>query len=88
MDQLREYFISKGKVLTAEEYKAADDAPYRFQIVKRTAGSWARLNSLIDLNGTSFKAAELGEPEVVASEEVVSEDLEVPAVKKVTGKNG
>lgn len=85
MDQLRAYFIEKGRVLTAEEYKAADDAPYRFQIVKRTAGSWARLISLVNLNGTSFNAAELGEPVEAVLEEAVPEK---PAVVKTTGKNG
>ena len=30
-----------------EEYKEATDAPYRFQIVKRTVGTWARLKNII-----------------------------------------
>lgn len=89
VEQLREYFAAKGKILTAEEYKAAEDAPYRYQIVKRTAGSWARMKSLVNQEGTSFSAAELVEPVVAEPEVVVVEvELEEPAVKKVTGKNG
>lgn len=41
------YFASKGKVLTADEYKAQDDVPVRFQVVKRTIGSWSRLVNMI-----------------------------------------
>lgn len=41
------YFASKGKVLTAEEYKNAEDAPVRFQIVKRVVGSWSRLLNMV-----------------------------------------
>ena len=41
------YFASKGKVLTADEYKAQDDVPVRFQVVKRTIGSWSRLINMI-----------------------------------------
>lgn len=88
VEQLREYFIKKGRILTAEEYKEADDAPYRFQIVKRTAGSWARMRGMIALDGTSFNAAELGEPETAEPELVADVEPEAPAVKKVTGKNG
>ena len=44
---LREYFTSKGGFMTAEEYKEAEDAPYRYQIVKRTAGTWPRLKNMI-----------------------------------------
>ena len=89
VEQLREYFAAKGKILTAEEYKDADDAPYRYQIVKRTVGSWARMKSLVNQDGTSFNAAELGEPVVVEPELVVVEvESTEPEVKKVTGKNG
>lgn len=44
---LREYFTLKGGFMTAEEYKDAADAPYRYQIVKRTIGTWPRLKNLI-----------------------------------------
>ena len=45
--QVGAYFASKGKVLTADEYKNADDAPIRFQVVKRNIGSWSRLISMV-----------------------------------------
>ena len=47
IETLKEYFTAKGKFLTMEEYKEQEDAPYRFQIVKRTVGSWSRLKGLV-----------------------------------------
>lgn len=44
---LKDYFTAKGKFLTMDEYKEQEDAPYRFQIVKRTVGSWSRLKGLV-----------------------------------------
>jgi hypothetical protein len=47
IDQMGAYFASKGKVLTADEYKNADDVPIRFQLVKRGIGSWSRLINMV-----------------------------------------
>jgi hypothetical protein len=47
VDDLREYFTSKGKFLSYQEYTAAEDAPFRAQIVKRYVGTWARLEKLV-----------------------------------------
>jgi hypothetical protein len=47
VDDLREYFTSKGKFLSYQEYIAAEDAPFRVQIVKRYVGTWARLENMI-----------------------------------------
>lgn len=47
IDQIGAYFASKGKVLTADEYKNADDVPIRFQLVKRSIGSWSRLLNMV-----------------------------------------
>ena len=44
---LMEYFKKKGKVLSIEEYKAADDAPMRFMVAKRAFGSWARMQQMM-----------------------------------------
>ena len=44
---LTEYFMSKGKILSIEEYKAATDAPMRFVVAKRAFGSWARLSQMV-----------------------------------------
>lgn len=50
INSLREYFADKGKFMTVEEYKAAEDAPVRFQIVKRVLGTWTRVkNSVGDI---------------------------------------
>ena len=47
LETLKEFFTSKGKFLTMEEYKEAEDAPIRFQAVKRLFGSWSRLKGLV-----------------------------------------
>ena len=43
-----DYFMSKGKVYTIDEYKAADDAPMRFAVAKRAFGSWARMSQMVE----------------------------------------
>ena len=43
-----DYFMSKGKVYTIDEYKAAADAPMRFAVAKRAFGSWARMTQMIE----------------------------------------
>ena len=48
---LMEYFKKKGKVLSIEEYKAADDAPMRFMVAKRAFGSWARMEQMAKTAG-------------------------------------
>jgi hypothetical protein len=47
LETMRGYFTEKGKFLTIDEYKEAEDAPIRFILLKRTFGSWARLKSLV-----------------------------------------
>lgn len=47
IEDLKQYFTSKGKFLTYAEYIAEEDAPYRAQIIKRTTGSWARLERMV-----------------------------------------
>jgi len=48
---LMEYFKKKGKILSIEEYKAADDAPMRFMVAKRAFGSWARMEQMMKTAG-------------------------------------
>lgn len=47
IEDLKEYFASKGKFLTYSEYISEVDAPFRAQIVKRHVGTWARLERLV-----------------------------------------
>ncbi len=47
IEDLKEYFASKGKFLTYSEYISEGDAPFRAQIVKRHVGTWARLQRLV-----------------------------------------
>lgn len=100
VEQIGAYFASKGKVLTAEEYKNADDVPIRFQLVKRNIGSWSRLLNMVgdikQYDGTATIAtapsapASVTEPEVVEVVEVEIEPEaplapEAPAVTKTKG---
>lgn len=48
---LMEYFKKKGKILSIEEYKAAEDAPMRFMVAKRAFGSWARMEQMAKAAG-------------------------------------
>ena len=59
VNTLKEYFEYKGKFLSADEYKKADDTPIRFQAVKRAVGSWSRLKGLIGPVGTPPKEENL-----------------------------
>lgn len=48
---LMEYFKKKGKILSIDEYKAAEDAPMRFMVAKRAFGSWARMMQMVKTAG-------------------------------------
>lgn len=66
VDQLKEYFALKGKVMTAEEYKEAEDAPIRIQVLKRKIGSWARVLNMVGDDLVVPAAVEpVKEPELV-----------------------
>lgn len=67
------YFASKGKVMTAEEYKSQPDVPVRFQVVKRTIGSWSRLINMIGDIKQYDGAAN-------TEEEVIEEIVKTPTV--------
>lgn len=47
IEQVGTYFASKGKTMTLEEYKNAEDVPIRFQLIKRSVGSWSRLLNMV-----------------------------------------
>lgn len=47
IEELKAYFNAKGKFLSYAEYVAAEDTPFRAQIVKRHVGTWARLERMI-----------------------------------------
>ena len=50
LQELADYFAEKGKVLTVEEYKAAEDRPIRYMVAKRPFGSWSRMQSMLRRN--------------------------------------
>lgn len=94
VSQVGAYFASKGKVMTMEEYKSAEDAPIRFVLIKRTIGSWGRLINMIgDISNygaapTKVASPPVVEPEVpvVAQEEVVEEAQEEVIPVKTTSE--
>lgn len=47
IEQLADYFIDKGKILTYSEYKKQDDAPIRHVLIPRLVGPWPRIEPLI-----------------------------------------
>lgn len=47
LEQLADYFMDKGKFLTAREYRQQTDAPVRHVLVPRLVGPWTRLKPLI-----------------------------------------
>lgn len=44
---MRKYFQSKGKILTAREYKDAEDKPVRYVAIRRAIGPWSRLENML-----------------------------------------
>lgn len=74
------YFASKGKILTADEYKNAEDAPIRFQLIKRNIGSWSRLINMVG------DISQYGDTVVSPAAEPTKAALEVkPVVEKTKG---
>jgi hypothetical protein len=75
VEQIGAYFASKGKALTADEYKAAEDVPIRFQLVKRGVGSWSRLLNMVgdigQYDGSTTVAATPSSPAPSTEEPVV-----------------
>jgi hypothetical protein len=46
-EQLAVYFESKGRILNPTEYKKEKDTPIRFAAVKKTFGSWNRMENIV-----------------------------------------
>ena len=69
VQQLGTYFASKGGTMTAEEYKVQEDAPVRFQVVKRAIGSWSRVLNMI---------GDLSQYDGTAKQEVITKVEEIP----------
>jgi hypothetical protein len=84
VEQLRDYFATKGGVMTADQYKEAEDAPIRMQVLKRKLGSWPRIMNMLDMKAEETSVSPSAEEPVV--EEPVAEELpvqeEVPAVEE------
>jgi len=59
---LMEYFKKKGKILSIDEYKAAEDVPMRFMVAKRAFGSWARMQQMMKAAGWTDTPAPAPKP--------------------------
>ncbi len=50
LEKVADYMVSKGKMLSINEYKAASDKPINYVLLRRAWGSWSRLTQLIQSN--------------------------------------
>ena len=80
VEQLKDYFATKGGAMTAEEYKEAEDAPIRIQVLKRKLGSWTRIMNMVGMKAPEVLV--IVEPAIVVPEPVVQLVVE-PAVEPV-----
>lgn len=95
VEQVSEYFAKKGAPMTAEEYKNAEDAPVRFQLIKRNIGPWSRLLNMVSKYGEQPKVAVVEEvvppappepaPEPAPEPEPAPVAKKAPAVEKTKG---
>lgn len=78
VEELKEYFTSKGKIMSYNEYVLQEDAPIGAQIIRRAIGPWSRLERM------------LGEINPVAAEVIpeleVAPTVKVAPVTKPVGK--
>lgn len=96
VDQLKEYFEQKGRVLTANEYREAEDAPIRIQVLKRKLGSWSRVINMVTkttevavaVQLTPEPAAPVEEPAPVEQPAAVEEPAPVEKPKAPTKSKG
>lgn len=56
---LSDYFDEKGEILSPKDYKKETDAPIRLEIVKRTFGTWSRMEKIV----RAFDARNKNRPE-------------------------
>lgn len=62
--QIKEYFDKKGGPMSLEEYKHAEDAPIKFNLLKARIGSWGRILKMAATEVTiSVTVQELVKPE-------------------------
>ena len=71
VEQLKDYFATKGKVMSAEEYRDAEDAPIRIQVLKRKIGSWSRIMNMVGMKA----------PEVIVALAIEAPAIEAPAIE-------
>ena len=50
LEKVADYMVSKGKMLSIHEYKAASDKSINYVLLRRAWGSWSRLTQLIQSN--------------------------------------
>lgn len=87
VEQVSAYFAEKGAPMTADEYKNSEDAPVRFQLIKRNIGSWSRLLNMVSKYDPSVNVAEVPvEQSTPADEPKVEEKTSKPEAKPAEEK--
>ena len=85
VEQLKDYFATKGGVMTADQYKEAADAPIRIQVLKRKLGSWSRIMNMLGKQApeviVAVEAPAIEAPAIEAPELAVEPEPIKPALK-------
>lgn len=84
IDKLTEYFTDKGRVMSVQEYKDAEDAPIKLQLLKARIGSWGRILNMVDKQITATIIIDTVEvkPEVEPVVEPEAEPVKTPSKSK------
>lgn len=61
VDLMSEYFASKGKILSRNEYIQQNDGPLTLPAIKRSCGSWARMVAICERTHPDRMASTRGE---------------------------
>lgn len=76
VELLSEYFEKKGDILTPKQYKVEKDTPIRLEAVKRTFGTWSRMEKIV----RAFDARNKNRPEPVTNaREIIAEQNRLAA---------
>ncbi len=90
IEQIKKYFAEKGGPMSLQEYKYAEDAPIKLNVLKAKIGSWGRVLKMAGAEVTVSVTVEHAEeaPAVVKPEAApVVEETPAPApVTKATAK--
>lgn len=76
IETLSEYFETKGEILSPQQYRKEKDTPIRLEAVKRTFGTWSRMEKIV----RAFDARNKNRPEPTTdAREVIAEQNRLAA---------